>query len=805
MQFKPWEIFYSTRNNELILWLCGRSSEGKRVKLPVFETEPYFYVPAGELPGHAVGHTMIKRIEPTEMVTLRGEPVDRVTTFFPYQVRDVRGIWSMTYEADVLYDIRMRIDHGIKNVIEVPDDAKVLLPSDIKPVMAPPLIPPRVVCIDIEVMDKKGYATPATAEAPVVSIALWDSFTDRYVVLLNGRLTEVEINHAVNEFAKQGWKVQIKDHADERELFASFAKLMDAIQPDVVTGWNLVSMGSHKSRYYTDGYDVPYLTNRAKNQSFQSPSWDEICCFDLLAAYKRLRENESESNTLDFVAKSIGLPGKQRKGDMKTWQMYAEDKAALLIYNVWDVWNTKEIDKHFNLVRFFSEIVAFAGTGLEGAIEEMKRIDPYVFHRLKPEGRVQPTRVHHDEAEWGMIEGAVVFETQLGTFDGVIEIDNTGEYANVMRTFNLSPETKRSNCDCGGRDCFILPSGRHYTKLERGIFPKIIDELIELRKIKKQEGNKEEERVVKEFTLSYYGLLAGRYYRNSDNEIGADITDVSRRHLQWNREFVEKEGGRIIMGDTDSCLFTVEAKGDIEQFAQGLVGRLNDALPGFAAQWGAEKCHLGVKVEHVYDRFLSVKAKTQDRAAKKRYACIYKDPAGEYTGKNGAKYSMKVKGFEIRRSNIAKITRDLQKEMIEHILFGENAKEEVRKAFDRTIKQMKAGQIDSRDYRKPQGWRQDKYTSEPIQVRAAKWSNQHIGTQFRVGDKPSMHYGYVQGKPKTDVFAVEWDAPLPKGAVIDMETTIEKTLVEPLGPILEAVDIHIQEILSPMVPLDFSF
>lgn len=786
MRFRPFSVWYAIEGGELVVYLAGRDEARKRRVVRVLGTQPHFYATEDKQ------HDLIEGVDTWAAKSLDGRPVHRVRVKYPFNVPEVRGEFQETFEADIVYAQRVRYDLGIRNVIRVPDKdtihASEVVPDDLNP-----SIEPRVVVWDIETYDKGQFAEPQMPTNPVVSISLWDSYTDRYFTILNGDLSPEQTNRAAAFYAEKGWKVQTICVKNEAELFAVFAAFIDQCKPDILAGWNSGKWSDDLDKQ--PGYDVPYIGNRAKAQSYPCPDWKRYVCFDLMRAYERKHEGELDSAALDYVGWHEGIGTKVKTG--RVWQMYESDRHSLVIYNVNDVWLTKEIAKKQSLVNFFLELASFAGCNLQDLWDgdrkdvnfQMGRIvDSFVFHRLKRDKIVQPSKVYVPKQK---IEGAKVYTPSSGVFPLVVEVDNSGEYANIIRTLNLSPETKTDDTE----NCHLLPSGNSYVKSPRGVFPSIIDELLVIRENKKRSGEEEQYRVVKEMVNTFYGVLASPFYRNSDPAIAADITDIARKHLDWNKRFIEENGGELIYGDTDSCLFhfpggrlTYE---QVEQEAKRLVDELNGTLHTFAAQYGAEQSYLSVKFEHVYEGFLQA-------GKKKRYACIYRDPKGAIE-RNGVRYTMKVRGFEVRRSSAALITKRVQQEVFKRALFGEEVADYLRGV----VADLRAGKVEPNQFGVPIGLGKEHYTkSNPQHSKAAAWSNENLGANFRQGSKPRLFFGQVRGKPHTKVFALDWDEPLPEGTEIDWDATIERVIVGPLEDVLDVLGITRQDLLRPTHKLE---
>lgn len=827
MLLKPFSFWWTTWGNKLIVNMAGRDEHGKKRVYNIEGTEPFFFVLAME-PARTEEdgglHPRVARIEENAARDMKGRSVHKVVTYLPSDVPKLRDLWheagDETMEADVEYGLRTRYEFGVRDVIEVPE-GPLIRGEDIKPVaLGTTKIKPRVLVFDIETSDKLGFSEARNPTAPVLSIAAWDSFSDRYVCILNGRLKPEERDFAAAFFNERAWKVHIVEVDTEAELFAKWQEFVEKIEPDILTGWN------------SAGFDVPYLQNRAKNMKYADIEWrNYVTDFDLMEAFVRVNEGELDSKGLDFVSQSLGLPGKLERG--KVYELYENDRGALLSYNANDTFLTKEIMLRKNLVGFFDNLCAFAGLGLgdvwnfdsdmtkKSKMAESRLIDAYMFHRLRPTGVVQPTKGQKSNyAAEVDFRGGKAIPPQKGLHRWIVEIDNTGEYANQVRAWNMSPET-RVNASFSG-PVVVTPLGNRYRTDVRGIIPQVLDELIDLRYKLKKEGKKEEERVVKEVVLSFFGTLGNRYYRNGDVYIAADITDLGRRHQEHNRAFVVEQGAQVLRdaafplregeacdvkgGFTDAVFFSIPLLGpkheEFEKAAEVLAKAVNTSYNAWLAPQGVTKHELGVKVEHVYETMLLRASENNSRGA---YACLYRDPKGEHE-KNGVRYSIKVRGFELRRSDSAPITRTIQKEVLRRALMN-GSNEGVMDYVRGVVEDLKAGKIPTTECRIAKGLKKAEYEKNiPQHVKAAFWSNKFLGKAFKAGDKPVIYFvERVEGKPPTDCIALEWKDPLPPGTEIDWKKTLERVVIGPLSETFDTLGLNIEEILNPTYKVEEFF
>ena len=160
------------------LRLYGRDEEGRSWPVTVMGFRPYFYVNTAE----AIGKR--PAIESSEHIveltpgqtSLFGDRVTKIECRTSGGMKELKGVFDQTYEAEVWYTNRARIDLGIYTGIEVPDEATEVHYSDVRPVDF--LTDFRVMTYDIET-DDRGVVSDEGDKA-ILSIVAHDSFTDEY-------------------------------------------------------------------------------------------------------------------------------------------------------------------------------------------------------------------------------------------------------------------------------------------------------------------------------------------------------------------------------------------------------------------------------------------------------------------------------------------------------------------------------------------------------------------------------------------------------------------------------------------------
>jgi hypothetical protein len=261
--------------------------------------------------------------------------------------------------------------------------------------------------------------------------------------------------------------------------------------------------------------------------------------------------------------------------------------------------------------------------------------------------------------------------------------------------------------------------------------------------------------------------------------------------------------GHVLLHNTDSVFFLfADAPDDyrgVQRMAEERVTELNDQLGEFAERYGWEdgdELHLELDVEHVYEAWYQP-------GAKKTYVAVYRDPDGDIE-RDGYRYSMKARGFDLRFSNTANLTKTLQKEVLVALLFGAG-QDDIIDHIRGTIDELKAGNISHEELLVPTGWNKSEYKTEPEHVRAARWSNENLGKNFGPGDKPLVLPAHVEDKPPTDVIALAWGDDLPEGTVIDWDEVVRKAILQPMDNVLEPIGIRQRDILRPTAEADSFF
>ncbi len=158
-----------------------------------------------------------------------------------------------------------------------------------------------------------------------------------------------------------------------------------------------------------------------------------------------------------------------------------------------------------------------------------------------------------------------------------------------------------------------------------------------------------------------------------------------------------------------------------------------------------------------------------------------------------------VMGFEARRSNSSELSRELQKKVLK-VLFGFEPLEKLKVYIQESKYSISSIEPDLNLISIAQSITQplNEYKTDNPWRRGSIWSNEYLGTNIGVGDKPKILYvkRVPQGYPKTDVVAFLSERDVPKGFIIDTEKMFEKNVVSKLEQILDAANMSFDEIFN---------
>ncbi len=767
---------YSNAPGGPVVHIFGRTLDGTPHQLQVTGFRPYFWVRENEAD---LPHPDSVEVTGDRAISIKGEPLRRLYTQKPTDVRMVRDRYHH-YEADIPFATRFLIDTGLTGGVTAPAD--VCTYTDLMPAVVNSKA--RVCMCDIECDDRNGFPEPE--RDPVTCITCHDSFDDHYTTfVLQGkkRVDFTETPGLVNGcFTSDRHTICV--YETEKDLFSGFIQYIREKDPDILSGWNFAD------------FDAAYLLKRCEMLGFKTEVFARLpgtvdrnamrgrVIFDLLTAYKKMQGSQKESYRLDAIAEEeLGECKVRYTGTLG--DLWDNDPLRMVEYNFKDVELCVGINRKNNIVEFYQEVARYVGCPLDKTLNSSNVIDIYILR--KASGKyVLPSKGSSTGEEF---EGATVFAPSKGVRENVIVLDLKSLYPMAMMTLNASPETKSPEGE------IHAPNGIRFRRAPDGLTRSIISELMTERDERKKlrntfpYGSQEytlydmQQNVLKVIMNTYYGVSGFSRFRLYDRDIGSAVTSVGRAIIQHTKTIITRRGYEVIYGDTDSCFVQLPPlpQEQTMEIARSLEKELNASYSSFSRETlGADQNFFSIKFEKIYRRFFQ-------GGAKKRYA-------GHLVWKEGQDVDkIDITGFEMKRSDSAPITREVQERVLEMILKG-NGKDEVKEYLPEVLRMYRAGRCPLEKAGIPSGINKslDDYVVLDAHGRGARYSNQYLGTDFKRGSKPKRLYVKrtydPERYPDTDVLCFEYPDQVPVDKIeIDWETMLEKTIQAPLNRIFEAL------------------
>lgn len=306
----------------------------------------------------------------------------------------------------------------------------------------------REMFIDIEVSTEGGFSSPEEAWQPLTSIAFHDKAGKQSVVII------VDSNRTITPYSKENLILEVVQ--TEYELISKFLTYYLEIRPTILTGWNI------------DFFDIPYLYNRmckviGKQLAHSLSPIGEIIwlqhrnrhrimgvsCLDYMALYKLFTYSEESSYSLDAISRKELKKGKiEYTGTLD--HLYKTDPEKFIQYNLNDVELVVELDEKLKFLDLARGICHKGHVPYEDIYFTTRYLDGACITYMKRLGIVAPNRKLRSSVSEGEnteessdeFKGAFVKDPIPGLYEWIFDEDMTALYPSIIRTLNISPETK---------------------------------------------------------------------------------------------------------------------------------------------------------------------------------------------------------------------------------------------------------------------------------------------------------------------------------------------------------------------------
>lgn len=522
--------------------------------------------------------------------------------------------------------------------------------------------------------------------------------------------------------------------------------------------------------------------------------------------WQKSGKGQAQSRKLDWFAKELGFGGKltndiEGMTVFNGWTDYYDD---FVDYCLVDTTLLRDCDDKLNCTNFHFALqkvcgVQFGSThkvtryfrGLIGRRTELKAPSSYIQER--PE-----------------LEAAWVMQPVPGRHENVALMDFASLYPNIILSANLCWTTL---VDEGGEGILTLniPPKRekdgtyihgtggtfHWDQSREGLFPKVVKELLALRKQYKslmKEATDADEKLgynmlqmaVKVAVNALYGMTGSRKVGGqwSSYAIASSITYLGRKSITMLVDECEKRGYKALAGHTDSVYVQVPFD-DAHPLCKTLTGISQNEL---------NLAYLDVEFEAFFPYWFTANTKNRN--------------FGLISWPLEDKGKMKVTGYSLKASNAPAVTKEILSSAFELIATGADENEvynNVRPAVTNLYKGGKSvDEIASSGRISKNLHEYDKVVPNP--AKAARYSNQYLKTDFNKGDSIKWVFvnGVPEGQPLTNVIAYENVNQL-EDYDIDWSTVVDKWVRSKIKSVYETLNWDLDAVTAMRVPKKYGW
>lgn len=300
--------------------------------------------------------------------------------------------------------------------------------------------------VDFDLSDGNGYPTPENPFGEINSIQIFDTHKQEYVLFLPQK--KANVIHLTDE----EFHIEIVPTLDERDMLELFAEYIKEF--DFIGGW------------YTAGFDLPYIMERAIYQFGRSKALTMFCRdgfeaksreyinsingkeevdwtligiqhFDMLELYKKFNPGEKPNFKLDTICELEGV-GRKVDYDGDLGELYRTNPQKFYEYAIHDVRLLKDLDIKTDTMKLAITMSRESCVAVKDVSSTVKPIENGFMIHCKKEGIILPNKKKNQKQKF---PGAIVYDTINGVHKWATSFDLTALYPSVMIMLGLSTET----------------------------------------------------------------------------------------------------------------------------------------------------------------------------------------------------------------------------------------------------------------------------------------------------------------------------------------------------------------------------
>jgi DNA polymerase elongation subunit (family B) len=711
-----------------------------------------------------------------------------------------------------------------------------------------------VMSLDIETDYDNGFPTPDKAEHPVLAITTKSSKDNVYRVWACGDYNKEAalikpvqyikcedewdlllkfLDYFGNEYSSPdvitGWNVKFFDIP---YLINRVAKVLGIDQVKKFSPWGMV--------------DYRQITRMGRTD--ETYDLRGIQTLDYLDLFKKFgyTYGPQESYKLNHIAYVV-LGEKKLSydefGSLKN--LYKEDFQKYIDYNIKDVQLIERLEEKMGLITLAMTVAYKGGVNYTDTFGVTSIWESIIYRKLLSNKIVPPIKIGDNFKT--QFAGGYVKEPQIGLHNWVVSFDLNSLYPNLIVQYNMSPETLTGNSTYGGVDYYMdgnktdidfstAANGSTYRKDKQGVIPTIIEDYYSERSSVKKMQLASEKQYQKTKTIelereintlsnkqlaikilmnSLYGALGNKYFRYFDLRLAEGVTLSGQLAIQWAEKAMNEAMNKILKTDKDYVI-AIDTDSLYCNFGP-LVSQLNPKDPvafldkickeHFEPVLAKAYDQLFINMNGYKNRMEMSREAIADRGiwtAKKRYILnVHNNEGVQY-----AEPKLKIMGIEAIKSSTPEIVRGKFKEAFKIIISGdEKQTQDFIQTFKNEFKSLPAESVSfPRGVTNITEWKDRKMIYKkgtPIHVRGSLLYNKylkeyHLEEKYELvnnGDRIKFCYLKLPNKIRENVIAFPEHLPKELGIdrYIDYDLQFDKTFIEPLKAILDAVGWNVED------------
>jgi DNA polymerase-2 len=533
------------------IYLFGKLENGDSF-LAMKKYKPYFYISEKTYKENkdSLNNTLKSfnaTIEHVDFKNFKDELVIKIYVELPADVAKLKKTLEdryniICYESDIRFQQRFLIDYDIKGSCKISGKYKkgthvnriyedpTITTSDWKPTINDLTI----LSIDIE--------TNSVA-SKIYCVSLYSK--DYKNVIIVG--TEKDIGKSLSNALTVN---------TEKELLEKFAEIVLTIDPDIITGWNLIDFDLKVLKQKFDEYKIPFVLGRSdwlcklelnsefmRDSSADFPGRMVIDGIVLLkTSFVKLENYKLDTAATAFLGKKK-IIGEENKGE-NIDKYYRTNQQKLVDYNLEDSEFVYEIIHKTNSMQLTLLRSLITGMTLDKVKASVASLDSLFLRYARKLKIVLNSSNFSEKDEPG--KGGFVMKSKPGLYDYVIVCDFKSLYPSIIRTFNIDPYSYVSVADRPAnltKEKYIKTANGAVFKNQDGVLPKIITDVWHQRdEAKKRKDTAETIYAIKIIMNSFYGVLGNPACRFFNPEISNAITYTGQEIIQLTTKKVQELG-----------------------------------------------------------------------------------------------------------------------------------------------------------------------------------------------------------------------------------------------------------------------